>query len=255
MLFLTEVGVRGTVGYMYIVISVFITALVLGAVLVYTDSFRLLKTIWLISSVAPYEQIVPNAPVILVLGDSTGYGTGAKDNTKSIAGRMGSDFPTYTIVNRSVNGRTIKDALLEIRTFPDEKKYHLILLQLGGNDILQKRPVSVVKSELEILREEALKRATTVVLMTSGNVGGAPAFKGKEARDYEARTRELRAIAESIFATPEARYVDLFLEPEQDIIAQSPKVYLAFDGLHPNEVGYGVWYESLKLVLVEILKK
>lgn len=239
---------------MYVVITAFCIFLLIGVVVIYVDGFRLAKTLWLIVSIEPYEQFIPDAPRILIFGDSTGYGTGARLNTNTIAGRIGADFPSYTIVNTSVNGQTIKDALLKMKELPEAKAYTLILLQLGGNDILQKRPLASIKAELALLLAEATNRAEHVVLMTSGNVGGAPVFKGKQARDYEMRTRELRTVSMELSTQAGVHYVDLFLEPAVDIVSQNPKRYLALDGLHPSDEGYGVWYEKLEPVLRELLQ-
>lgn len=218
----------------------------------FTDTWRFAKTIWLIAQVTPYEQTGqagPDgqaAPRILVLGDSTGYGTGAGSGKQSIAGLLGADFSTYAITNNSTNGRTIGEALETIVSLPTTPTYDLILLQIGGNDILQKRPVSVVAQELSTLFVEANRRSAHVVMISSGNVGAAAAFVGTDkAVEYSRLSREFRTMFISVAATAGVTYVDLFQEPEVDVFALEPERLLAIDGLHPSAAGYAVWYSSL----------
>ena len=229
-------------------------------VAVFTDAVRLVKTIWLIANVTPYEQAGRQgadgtaAPQILVLGDSTGYGTGASTGSKSVAGLLGAEYLNYQIINNSKNGRTIGEALETIKTLSQEKKYALLLFQIGGNDILQKRPIAVVEKELTELYAEAKSRSKQVVMISSGNVGGAAAFTGTpDALVYEALSREFRDIFITIAAKSEVTYVDLFEEPAEDIFVREPKRMLASDGLHPTDVGYAFWYGKLQPVIKTLL--
>lgn len=220
-------------------------ALVLLIVLVIkNDGIRFLKTIYLIARVSPYEQSVIGGPSILVLGDSTGYGTGATRSTESIAGLIGRDFPAHSIVNNSKNGRTIGELVPAAQSVTGD--HELILLQIGGNDILQKRGVRTVEAELRKIISELESKTEHIVMISSGNVGGAAAFEGEVATEYEQLTRNFRNMFKRVSAETSLVYVDLFLEPEVDMIANNPDVYLSIDGLHPSSAGYAYWYESLK---------
>lgn len=224
--------------------------IVLGLVLIawFTGAIRLAKTIWLIVEVKPYEQmgVGENPSSILVLGDSTGYGTGAGNGKYSIAGLLGADYFGYTLTNNSKNGRTISEALVEIQTLPTEPTHALLLLQIGGNDILQKRPVDVVRKELMQLYSEAKLRSRNVVMISSGNVGAAAAYTGtKKADEYERLSRQFRQMFIEVASETGVTYVDLFEEPEDDVFLREPKKYLAIDGLHPSKEGYAYWYKVL----------
>ena len=227
-------------------------------VALFTNIWRTAKTLFLIAEVTPYEQAgTGSSPEkIFLLGDSTGYGTGAGDGKKSIAGLMGAEFPHYAITNNSVNGRTIGEALTALKKLPVEPLHKLILLQIGGNDILQKRPIAQVQTELTALYVEAKARAANVIMISSGNVGTAAAFKGTpDAAVYDTLTRQFRAMFIKTATASEVSYVDLFEEPENDGFAQKPEIYLAIDGLHPSPSGYALWYQSLEPVLRPILQK
>ncbi|MDA8596864.1 SGNH/GDSL hydrolase family protein [Candidatus Pacebacteria bacterium] len=212
---------------------------------------RLVKTVWLIARISPFERTIKDAPSILILGDSTGYGTGATRGSESIAGLIAADFPTYSIANNSENGRTIGELVPVSETVTQQ--YELILLQIGGNDILQKRDPAVVESELRTIVSNLAERTTHLVMMSSGNVGGASAFSGKKGQEYEAITRTYRALFMEVALDTPLTYIDLFLEPENDPFVTNPKKYLSADGLHPSSAGYAQWYQSLQPVLTNKL--
>jgi lysophospholipase L1-like esterase len=223
----------------------------------FTGTVRTLKTIWLIVEVKPYEQIGTgeNPATIFILGDSTGYGTGAGKKQYSVAGLLGTDYPNYSVVNNSKNGRTIGEALKEIKTLPKENKHALMLLQIGGNDILQKRDLDIVRTELAQLYDEANERSAYVVMISSGNVGAAAAFTGtKKAGEYERITRQFRQMFIEIANESGVEYVDLFEEPEDDVFLKEPKKYLAMDGLHPSKEGYAYWYATLGPIISSLLQ-
>ena len=131
---------------MYYVISFLVLAAVILSIYFFgRDTVRLIKTVVLIARVEPFERRLSAAPNILVLGDSTGYGTGATKAVDSIAGRIGAAFPKYSIINESKNGRNMEG--LQEKVTQVSGTYELILLQIGGNDILQKRDLGVVEVE------------------------------------------------------------------------------------------------------------
>jgi lysophospholipase L1-like esterase len=234
----------------YIWIGLFVLLLIVFS---QTNVFRYAKTFYLISQTSPYEQKVAAGPKVLVLGDSTGYGTGVSDPGQSIAGLIGQDFAGYTIKNNSKNGRTIGELVAPAKEVDGD--YELILLQIGGNDILQKRNLSTVISELKEIITTLSPQTKNLVMMTSGNVGGSAIFSPEKAAEYESLTRAYREAFIQTADETSLTYVDLFLEPEVDIITNNPKTYLAIDGLHPSAAGYAIWYETLYPILDSKLTK
>lgn len=221
----------------------------IGVVGVFTwfGGFKFFKTIVLIARVSPYERTIMNAPTILILGDSTGYGTGALKSEDTVAGRIAADFREYSIVNQSKNGRTVGELVEVARSVTGS--YKLILLQIGGNDILQKRDSRTVESELRTIISELEDNTENLVMLSTGNVGGAPRFSKEKGDEYELITRSYREMFQRVDAETPLSYVDLFVEREEDLFIKHPDVYLAWDGLHPSSEGYKLWYEKLYPIL------
>lgn len=214
---------------------------------------RIIKTVFLVAQTSPYKQQVADAPTILVLGDSTGYGTGVRDSAESVAGRMGSDFPQYSIKNNSVNGRTIAELLPVVQGLSGQ--YALILLQIGGNDILQKRDVAAAEAELRQIITKLQTHTNQIAMISTGNVGGSYAFQGKIAQEYEALSRSYRDMFITVGSETQLTYVDVFAEPEVDPFILEPQLYLSIDGLHPSAAGYELWYAELQPVLKAKLQR
>jgi len=212
-----------------------------------------LKTLALIVRISPYERSVPGGPTILILGDSTGYGTGTRTNTNSIAGRIGADFSSYSIENNSKNGRAIGELVPVAQSVSGT--YELILLQIGGNDILQKRNAAAVEAELRTIVETLSDHTEHLVMISTGNVGAASVFHGEEAVTFERITRDFRVIFNTVAADTQLTFVDLFVERDVDPFVRDPETYLAFDGLHPSDAGYGAWYETLHPTLEGVLMR
>jgi lysophospholipase L1-like esterase len=217
------------------------------SVVIYFSPFS--RTLWLIIRVSPYEQEV-GKPILLVLGDSTGYGTGAVKSNESVAGMLGQSF-SISIKNNSSNGRTIGGLLEEVKDLSG--KYEVILLQIGANDILKHRDIKVVEDELRAVEQLLIKHTDNIVMMSSGNVGSSPKFSGEEAKEYENLTRKYREMFMRVANETKIEYVDLFVEPEDDPFLKNPEKYIAFDGLHPTSAGYEKWYVQLSKIITPIL--
>lgn len=212
-------------------------------------------TLWLIARIEPYSQ-AGTAGELLIVGDSTAYGTGAASPRLSVGGRIGADFPELTISTDAVNGRVIAEATKALKTHevsPDT----ILLLQIGGNDILGRATDEAITQSITELLSEASRRFDTVLFMSTGNVGAAPRYvtDSQPDADMEARSRRARQIFIDVSKQYGVYYIDLFTEPADDVFLHEPERYMAADGLHPSGAGYGVWYAALQPVLTTVLEQ
>lgn len=224
--------------------SLIIGVLILFFSLIY-HFWTLPKTLLLISKVQPYEQAGNGARAILVIGDSTGYGTGARTKEESFAGMLGQLYPDYLIRNDSVNGRKIAGAEKALSVVTEH--YDLIIFQIAANDLLAGRQVDEVVADMERLVSKALKHANAVLVLTSGNIGAAPRFSGERAERYRsvsiAYTEAMVALVKN---WEQVQFVPLYEDPSFDMFVKEPLLYMANDGLHPSSEGYKIWFEKAK---------
>lgn len=198
----------------------------------------------------PYEQHPQDGTMrILVAGDSTGVGTGAEVSQDSIAGRIGKDFPTADIQNISENGITLEILRKKLDTLP-ESKYDLILIQIGANDVTSFTSKEKITEELTKVLDYAESHASSVVLVTAGNIGLSPVFKTPLSKVISARTLVVRDIFQKeADRRSSVNYVDLFKVAEDDIFSTDIKKYYAPDFFHPSSAGYEVWYQDIQTYL------
>lgn len=209
------------------------------------------KSSELVKMSARYERrLTEGKPRILVIGDSTGVGTGVDDPTESIAGMFGTEFPSAYIQNESVNGWKVADA---VRNFPNvpHQDFDIVLLQIGANDILRATPMTEFTVTLEELFRKSTAAGKKVYALHSGNIGLAPLFPWPVSRIMRSRTLRYRAEYTRIAAQNGVTYVDLYHEAEDDPFREKPEAYAA-DELHLTGAGYAEWYRTIREVMKEI---
>jgi lysophospholipase L1-like esterase len=239
---------------MYLSFFLFISLVVVGWLMY--NLFRVQKLIQVsvgIQTVDPYEQIPDmSSKKILVVGDSTAVGTGSLDPTKSVAGRLGAEYPYATIVNHSKNGRKTGEMIAVVKE-EEGKRFDLVLLQTGGNDIIRFVPLEKVASDVDTLLTESKKLSDRVVLVTSGDVGAAPFFPRPINIFWSRRTSAVRVLFMDAAKKHDVVYVDLLGYGVDGIFNTDIKKYYSPDLLHPSEDGYGVWYDYIGPAITQSL--
>lgn len=181
---------------------------------------------------------------LLVLGDSTGRGVGADTPEDTVAGRVAAHINATHTENYATNGAEVPDLAVQIRE-AKLPRYDLILIQIGGNDIIAlhspKKTSQVLASILP-----TLPPAGKVLIITAGNVGGASMFPIMLRSFYTWLTLRYHKEFARAAAAHGAIYVNLFFKLWNDPFIVNPSRYLAADGLHPSSPGYGLWFEKLK---------
>lgn len=204
----------------------------------------------LIEKTQSYEQHPANPAIrILVAGDSIGVGVGAKENTQSLAGRIGSDFAGADITNISVSGARLMDLEKKLDSHAGSG-YDIIFITIGANDITQGTQFSEIQTALSRVLGRTQGIGKKVVVLTAGNVGLSPAFRWPFSAYVTWRTREVRNIFISEIAKQKtAIYVDLFREAKDEPFNTDIPRYYAPDHFHPSGDGYGLWYTKLRPLL------
>lgn len=189
----------------------------------------------------PYEQhpISPKYKV-LIIGDSTGVGTGADNPALTLAGRIGTDYPDADITNVSRNG--LRTDQLNTKLSGLDSRYDLVILHVGGNDIIRFKSLGNSANNIEKAVSSLSKKSQKVAVFTTGNMGESEFFPFLTRPIFYLRSRSLRdKTTELIGNHRNVYYVDLFGYPKQ---LKSVNGY-AKDKLHLSDSGYSLWYEAL----------
>jgi len=166
--------------------------------------------------------------VIVAFGDSLTHGTGAGTNDAypavlaSLTGR--------TVINAGVPGDTTASALQRLPEVLAEHQPRLVLLCLGGNDMLRKHSAAATENNLRLLVQTIRASGAGVVLIGVPEprlFGGTPDFYARIAEDMRLPLEE-----------------DVFNDVLKDNRLKS-------DAIHANAAGYRVVAERLAEFLRE----
>ncbi|MES2955690.1 MAG: GDSL-type esterase/lipase family protein [Pseudomonadota bacterium] len=228
--------------------SVLGTVSLLAALVVLTTSgcaaWRIKQSAELARQSEPFQASPAGAGAsLLVVGDSTGVGTGASSPAASLAGLIARDHPTLKIVNRAKDGAKFADIARQLE-LPGER-FDAILVLGGGNDVIRLTPYAPLEENIARVAALARTQARLVVLMPSGNVGSAPFFFPPWSWLMTQRSQTLHRFVREVASDNGALYVNLYKDKSEDPFAQRPDELNAKDGLHPSDAGYRLWYAEL----------
>lgn len=182
---------------------------------------------------------------LLIVGDSTGVGTGASAPEHSLAGWLAQMQPDLWLENRACDGAGFRDLPAQLDAGrADAPPFDLVLILAGANDVVRLRSLRDLRRDIERVLRRAGDLAPQVIVMPAGNVGNAPLFFAPLSwlMSWRARIlhREIRAAA----ARHRAVYVNLFKPRSRDPFVQHPHL-LSADQLHPSDAGYATWFGEL----------
>lgn len=169
---------------------------------------------------AKYPPLPPGS-VVLAFGDSVTWGTGAvhgEDYPSRLAALSG-----WKIENAGVPGDLAATARNRIDEALDEHTPRLVLVELGGNDFLRRRPERDVAEDLRaILRSvKAAGAQPVLVAVPAFSPVGAATGNLKDSAIYRALAdEEAVPLVDAVFA---------------DILSDAS---LRADPIHPNAQGY-----------------
>jgi acyl-CoA thioesterase-1 len=208
----------------------------------------LLGTPWLAHgqvALAAAKTTTPDAPVILVLGDSLSAEYGLKRGTGWVA-LLEQQLATkqknsVKVVNASVSGDTTSGGRSRLPALLAQHKPTAVVIELGGNDALRGLPMGMTQSNL-IAMTQASKKAGAKVLLLGMQV---PPNYGAT---YGA---EFAGLFSQIAKTEKVALVPFFLKGIADVDGATANFQA--DRIHPNEQSQAsmlanVWPELKKLI-------
>lgn len=164
--------------------------------------------------------------VVLAFGDSLTFGTGAAEDESYPA--VLAKLIGRNVVREGVPGELTAQGLERLPAALDRHKPRILLLCLGGNDMLRKVDDARITANLRAMAEAAKSRGVAVVLLGVPR----PALFGGPAKLYGELAKELGLVYEG--------------EVINDVL-RSPG--LKSDPIHPNAEGYRKMAEAVAALL------
>jgi len=173
-------------------------------------------------------RLAPLGPndVIVAFGDSLTYGTGAKEHESYPA--VLAQLIDRKVVRAGVPGETTRGGLARLEGVIDEHRPALMIVSLGGNDMLRKVGDTEIKANLRKIIQTIRERGISVVLFgvpKPALITSAPEF-------YEELAKEFDIPYEGKIVT------DVLYRPSEKS-----------DSIHPNATGYRRMAEAFAALL------
>lgn len=173
-----------------------------------------------------------NGTTIVVFGDSLVQGIGAE---------AGGDFPTQLgqlistpVINAGVAGDTTTDALLRFESDVLAQDPKIVIILLGGNDVLQNVAPDKTFTNIETMIARSRSYGASVIVI---GVRG-----GLHNTEYKQRFKELSRVYEAAYI-PDV-HKDIFRNKE-----------LMTDAVHPNSAGYSIIVQRVVPVVKKMLNE
>jgi acyl-CoA thioesterase-1 len=129
---------------------------------------------------AEKHAAIPQGAIVLILGDSLSYGTGANTGTNT-----GEDYPSllatktgWQIINAGVPGDTSEGGLARLPALLQQHQPKLLIVELGGNDFLHHVPQTNTVANLKAILAHAKAVNVPTVLVAIPEISAFRAAMG-----------------------------------------------------------------------------
>ena len=174
----------------------------------------------------PQQDILPAGSTVVALGDSLTYGYGA--NPKTAYPTVLAELSKWNVVNAGVNGDTSADVLTRVNEVTEQNP-DLVLLGVGGNDVLQRIAPDTTRANIVATIDTLQSNNIDVVLIAEPYFSTSALFgKASDNPLYE-------DIAE-------AEGIPLYSDGWSTVLSDEA---LKSDKIHANAAGYRQFAEGL----------
>ncbi|WP_296209858.1 GDSL-type esterase/lipase family protein [Psychrobacter sp. UBA3480] len=174
----------------------------------------------------PQQDTLPAGSTVVALGDSLTYGYGA--NPKTAYPTVLAELSKWNVVNAGVNGDTSADVLTRVNEITEQNP-DLVLLGVGGNDVLQRIAPDTTRDNI-IATIDTLQSNNIDIVLIAEPYFSTSALFGKASDN---------PLYEDI---AEAEGIPLYSDGWSTILSDEA---LKSDKIHANAAGYRQFAEGL----------
>ena len=186
-------------------------------------------------------------PIVYVaLGDSTGYGVGARNGgyVARLFKRLLEQRPGSELANLCISGATSEDVVKGQLQNAVAKSPDLVTVGIGINDIGHGFTIEqFAKNYDEILTTLKQKTKATIVVTNIPDVSSAPRIPASMRAEYQRQIESFNQRLEEIARQHEVTIFDVFTITRREL--PSHPEHFSSDGFHPSDDGYEFWAEQM----------
>ncbi|HET6973294.1 MAG TPA: SGNH/GDSL hydrolase family protein [Pyrinomonadaceae bacterium] len=194
-------------------------------------------------------------PIIYVaLGDSTGYGVGARDGgyVKRLFDRINERRPTSTLLNLCVSGATTDDLVRGQLDRAVELNPDLVTVGIGINDIGHGLTLEQFSKNYETILSTLKEKTHAQIVVTNlPDVSSAPRIPDSMRSTYQ---RQIDQFSQRLMEIAERYGVTIFdiYTITKDELPSHPE-YFSNDGFHPSDEGYELWATQMWPTVAKVI--
>ena len=196
-----------------------------------------------------------SGPVVYVaLGDSTGYGIGAREGgyVKRLFDRINERRPTSTLLNLCVSGATTDDLVREQLDRAVELNPDLVTVGIGINDIGHGLTLEQFSKNYETILSTLKEKTHAQIVVTNiPDVSSAPRIPDSMRSTYQ---RQIDQFCKRLVEIAERHGVTIFdiYTITKDELPSHPE-YFSNDGFHPSDEGYEFWATQMWPTVAKVI--
>lgn len=180
----------------------------------------------------PPQPVIVQGATVLILGDSLSYGTGAKPEEAYPV--LLEKATGWHIVNAGVPGDTTSGGLQRLPNLLETHQPKLLLVELGGNDLLRQVSPKLVEDNLKAIITQAKRLGVPVALVAIPEISPLMAAVGNLS-DHPLYAR----VADEM-------QVPLVTDVFSEVLSKRD---LKADQIHPNAQGYALVASGMQATL------
>jgi len=196
-----------------------------------------------------------SGPIVYVaLGDSTGYGVGAREGgyVKRLFDRINERRPTSTLQNLCVSGATTDDVVRGQLDRAVELNPDLVTVGIGINDIGHGLTLEQFSKNYETILSTLKEKTHAQIVVTNiPDVSSAPRIPDSMRSTYQ---RQIDQFCKRLVEIAERHGVTIFdiYTITKNELPSHPE-YFSNDGFHPSDEGYEFWATQMWPTVAKVI--
>ncbi|HJT26893.1 MAG TPA: SGNH/GDSL hydrolase family protein [Pyrinomonadaceae bacterium] len=192
--------------------------------------------------------------VYVALGDSTGYGVGAREGgyVKRLFDRINERRPTSTLLNLCVSGATTDDLVREQLDRAVQLNPDLVTVGIGINDVGHGLTLEQFSKNFETILSTLKEKTHAQIVVTNiPDVSSAPRIPDSMRSVYQQKIDQFCTRLIEIAERHGVTIFDIYTITKDEL--PSHPEYFSSDGFHPSDEGYELWATQMWPTVAKVI--